>query len=298
MRVMLWLALALGVFTLSLAAQEPDWQHATDLKGIDLESLNPFQRQVALQILRDEPCSCGCNMKIAECRLKDPACSYSLSLASKVVKWLKEGQSSNDVRNELLKLPHRKPNQVLEDPLQITLGNSPARGPANAKLTIVEFSDFQCPYCSVAVGQAYQVLKMFPNDVRLVFKQFPLDELHPMARLSAEAALAANAQGKFWEMHDKLFANARKLTRDNIYGWAREIGLDMTKFEADMSSGKFKQAVQNDFAEGMNLGVQGTPTFFLNGRRYNGPFEVDVVKPLIEAELKGGPAAKQQASAK
>jgi protein-disulfide isomerase len=213
-----------------------------------------------------------------------------------VVKALKEGRTAAEVRETLSKLPRRQPPKILEDPVEISTAGSPSKGADHPKLTIVEFSDFQCPFCSVATREVDELLKMYPKDIRLVFKQFPLDELHPQARLAAEASLAANAQGKFWEMHDKLFANARKLNREMIFSIAAQVGLDMKKFTDDMASGKFKMAVQNDLAQAMNLGLQGTPSFFLNGRKYNGPFDVSAVKPYVDEELKAASAQKKKAA--
>ncbi|PYT29891.1 MAG: hypothetical protein DMG58_15410 [Acidobacteria bacterium] len=109
-----------------------------------------------------------------------------------------------------------------------------------------------------------------PADIRLVFKQFPLDT-HSQAGLAAEAALAAHAQGKFWPMHDKLYANFRDLSPEKINQWATEAGLDLVRFTVDMKSGKYKTAVQKEVDEGVEAGVQGTPTIFVNGKRYNGP---------------------------
>ena len=124
-----------------------------------------------------------------------------------------------------------------------------------------------------------------PADVRLVFKQFPLDT-HSQAGFAAEAALAAHAQGKFWSMHDKLYANFRDLSPEKINQWATEAGLDLVRFTMDMKSGKYKTAVQKELDEGVQAGVQGTPTIFVNGKRYNGPVETAPLDQVLEAELK------------
>jgi protein-disulfide isomerase len=126
----------------------------------------------------------------------------------------------------------------------------------------------------------------YPKDVKLIYKQFPLP-MHPHAPLAAEASLAANEQGKFWEMHDLMFANFRKLSRENMLEWAKQIGLDVDKFKADLDSGKFRAKVKKDEADGEAAGVYGTPAFFIDGKLYNGPMTMDAVKPILEAELKG-----------
>lgn len=285
--ILLW-ALFAGL-TFAQAPSDTEWTTATALPGIDFTGLNKEQKSAALKMLREETCNCGgCAFKIAECRMKDPQCSYSRALALKVVTELKAGKSPDDVHKVLIEAMKAgaAPRQILEDPVSISIAGDPSRGPANAKITLVEFSDFQCPYCARAVGAAYDLIKMYPNNVRLVFKQFPLD-MHPQAHLAAEASLAANAQGKFWELHDKMFANYRSLSRANILTWAKEIGLDMNKFTADLDSGKYKKMVDREEDEGMTAGVMGTPTFFINGKRYNGAMEPEMVKPLLEAELKG-----------
>lgn len=280
------------LFVLPVCLLAQNWETAKDLPGVDVAGLNPDQKVAVLKVLREESCNCGCSMKIAECRFKDPQCSYSRSLADRVVKELKAGKTLDQVRVIVAELAKEAPAQrkVLEDPVSIATQGAPSRGPAAAKVTIVEFSDFQCPYCSMAAPKVLALADLFPKDVRVVFKQFPLD-MHNQAEVAAEASLAANAQGKFWPMHDKLFANFRRLSRQNILQWAAEAGLDVPKFTADLDSHKFRAAVQKEMNEGMKAGVMGTPTFFINGKRYNGAMEPEIVKPLIEAELRPRRAA-------
>ena len=279
----------------TLFAQSPtDWQAATDLPGLDFSGLTAVQRKAVLKILREQACPCGCDMKMAECRVKDPACTFSKGLAAIAIKSVREGKTAEQVLAALKDSPLAKgpvPRPILEDPIKIPIDGAPSKGPQNARVTLVEFSDFECPYCSRAAGEVDALLKMFPNDIRLVYKQFPLS-MHPHARMAAAAALAANEQGKFWQMHDKLFANFRQLSRERILAIAKEIGLDMGRFTADVNSGKFDAVVNKDVKDGDEAGVDGTPAFFINGKHYNGPMEPSQVKPLIEAELKPVRAAK------
>ena len=221
---------------------------------------------------------------MGQCRVEDPKCAVSHKLADLVIKEASEGKTEKVIRADLEKLASEPP-PLLGDPVKISIDGDPMRGPANAKVTLVEFSDFQCPYCAKAVGEAAAVLAKYPKDVRLVFKQFPLDT-HSQAALAAEAALAAQAQGKFWELHDKLYANFRSINRDRIFVWAKEIGLDMTKFRADLDSHKYASRVSSEEKQGETAGVEGTPTFFIDGKRLNASFEAGVVSPLIQAELK------------
>lgn len=281
----LYLLLAVVLIT---QAQEP-WQTSTALPGVDFSGLSAAQKQKALQILRQQGCTCGCTMKMAECRMKDPNCAYSTALAAIVVKGLKDGKSPDEIveLEAASRFGHPpQPPKLLEDPVQIPIAGAPVRGPADARITLVEFSDFECPYCSLATAEVKTVLQAYPKDIRLVYKQFPLD-MHPHARLGAMASLAALNQDKFWPMHDKLFSNFRKLTRENILAWAKELGLDLPKFTADLDSPKLKTVVDKDLHDGEQAGVNGTPAFFINGKHYNGPFTMAELKPIFEAELKG-----------
>jgi len=263
-------------------AQE-DWRTAKALAGVDFTGLTPAQQTAALKILREEGCGCGCSMKLAECRVKDPACGVSKGLAGGVVKSLKAGKSPAEIVKQLAEEAKKgpAPQPVLEDPISISITGDPVRGPANAKVTIVEFSDFQCPYCATAAGKIDNLLAKYPKDVRLVFKQFPLD-IHGQAQLAAQASLAADKQKKFWELHDKMFANFRQLSRPNILTWAKGIGLDMPRFVKDMDSAEAKARVAKELQEGTDAGVSGTPTFFINGRKYNGAVELERLSPIVD----------------
>jgi protein-disulfide isomerase len=272
--------LLLGVLCL---AQE-SWQTAPEYPGVDWHGISGARKDAAFKFIREESCTCGCNLKIAECRMKDPTCSYSRKLASVAMKDFADGKTVAAVREDVKKAG-LEPPPVLEEPVKISLTGDPAKGPDNARVTIVEFSDFQCPFCARAVAAAYEITKQFPKDVRLVFKQFPLD-MHAQAEFGAEAALAAQAQGKFWEMHDRLYAGFPDLSRKTVLRYAQEIGLDVNRFMADVDSRKFKARVHSEEQEGEVAGVGGTPTFFINGKKYNGVFDLASVAPLIKKELK------------
>ncbi|HVE87213.1 MAG TPA: thioredoxin domain-containing protein, partial [Myxococcales bacterium] len=165
--------------------------------------------------------------------------------------------------------------------------DAPYFGPKNAKVTIVEFSDFECPYCGRAIPPLHQIKEAYPKDVKLVFRQFPLPpRMHPHAQLAAEAALAAHEQGKFWPMHDKMFENQRALERPDLEKYAEQVGLDMGKFKAALDSGKFKQKISDEQAAGGQVGVNGTPTFFINGQVHVGGPSFDQWKGLIDGEIK------------
>lgn len=275
--------LILPFFVAVLCLGQATWQAEPNPPGVDWVGLSGAKKQSALRIMQTEGCSCGCDMKIAECRIKDPACGVSKKLAGSVVKETEEGKDAAFIRADLKRIAEEPP-PVLEDPIKISTAGDPVRGPDNAKLTIVEFSDFQCPYCSTAAKQTSQVLKQFPKDVRLVFKQFPLDS-HSQAEMGAEAALAAQAQGKFWEMHDLIYGGFPNLSRSIVEGYAKQLKLDMKKFDAEMTGHKYRDRVLAEEKEGEDAGVAGTPTFYFNGKKFNGLFDVASVVPVIQKEL-------------
>jgi protein-disulfide isomerase len=145
-----------------------------------------------------------------------------------------------------------------------------AVGPSGAPVTLVEYGDFECPYC----GQAYPIVKAIQerlgDRIRFVFRNFPLSESHPHAEHAAEAAEAAGAQGRFWEMHDVLYEHQRALADRDLIGYAAGLGLDAARVARELEQGAFAAKVRADFRGGVRSGVNGTPTFFINGVRYDG----------------------------
>jgi protein-disulfide isomerase len=181
-------------------------------------------------------------------------------------------------------------NKPLSAEVQAAIAaNSPASfGPANAKVQIVEFSDFQCPFCSQAAGVVHKIRAKYGDRVRFTFRQFPLP-MHPNAREAAEAALAAGTQGKFWEFHDRLFKNQNQLDRAALEEHAKESGLNVAAFKKSLDEHKFAPAVDADLKLGEKAQVNGTPSMFVNGTRVANPTNFEVVSQLIEAALKGSP---------
>lgn len=151
------------------------------------------------------------------------------------------------------------------------------RGPADAPLTLIEYADFECPYCREAHAVVADVERRFAGRLRFVFRQFPLREIHPHAEGAAEAAEAAGAQGRFWEMYDRLFAHSRALGSDNLTGYARAAGVpDLERFERELGERRYRAVIDEAIDRAEASGVEGTPTFFINGQ----PFEAD---PTVEA---------------
>jgi protein-disulfide isomerase len=160
--------------------------------------------------------------------------------------------------------------------------NDHVQGPAKAPVTIVEYGDYECPYC----GEAYPVVKALQKRVgeqmRFVFRNFPLAEAHPHAEHAAEAAEAAGAQGKFWEMHDLLYENQDALEDEDLVRYAKALHLDVPRFIKEMEAHAHAERVRADFSSGVRSGVNGTPTFFINGVRHDGAFDLGSLMAAIK----------------
>jgi protein-disulfide isomerase len=156
------------------------------------------------------------------------------------------------------------------------------RGPRAAPVTLVEYGDYECPFC----GQAYYVVKDIEqragNLMRVVFRNFPLTSIHPHAERAAEASEAAGAQGRFWEMHDRLYENQLSLEDEDLLEYGPLVGLDIPRFVLDMQEGQYLIRIREDLLSGAHSGVNGTPTFFINGVRHDGPWDLVSLMTAIE----------------
>jgi protein-disulfide isomerase len=177
--------------------------------------------------------------------------------------------------------------KVLLDPYRIDVAadDDPAKGPATAPVTLVEFSDFQCPYCARVGPALKRVEEVYGDQVRIVFKDFPLLQIHNNAAKAAEAGSCANEQGKFWALHDKMFENQSKLSVAEIKQHAKEAGLDANAFDQCLDSGKQTAEWTKDLADGEKYGVTGTPAFFVNGRLLGGAASFEKLAEVIDDEL-------------
>jgi protein-disulfide isomerase len=171
--------------------------------------------------------------------------------------------------------------------VEVSTEGAPIRGASDAPVTVVEFSDFECPFCKQTHPTLKQLLERYPGKVRLVYRDFPLDSIHPQARRAAEAARCAQDQGKFWEYHDVLFTQSPQLAPEDLRRYAGQVGVDVTKFDSCLAAGIQKAAVQRDLDEGIRLGITGTPAFFVNGRTLTGAQPLEAFTRLIEQELAG-----------
>ena len=177
-------------------------------------------------------------------------------------------------------------HKVVSERLFVPVGESDhSLGPETALVTLVEYGDYQCPFC----GQAYPIIKELLDRVgrrvRFVFRNFPLATIHPDAELAAEAAEAAGAQGRFWAMHDDLFENQEALGSDDLVEYASALGLDESRFVGELTEHVHIARVREDFMGGVRGGVNGTPTFFINGSRHDGPYDFESLLEAIESEI-------------
>jgi protein-disulfide isomerase len=160
------------------------------------------------------------------------------------------------------------------------------QGNSGATIELVEYGDYQCPHC----GHAYPIIKQaqeaLGDKLKFVFRNFPLSEIHPEARLAAVAAEAASKQDKYWEMHDIIFENQQHLKKANLLEYARRINLDVSRFQEDLDSPDLMDLVEDDFESGVRSGVNGTPTFFVNGRKYGGSWEPEEFIGYLNSRLR------------
>lgn len=165
----------------------------------------------------------------------------------------------------------------------------PARGRNAAPVTIVEFGDFQCPYCKQAESSLRAVMEQYPQKVRIVFRNLPLTQIHPNAKIAAEAAVCADRQGKFWEMHDAMYDDQSALNADSLMNTAARLGLDAHRFAACLADGSTRSSLEADAEAAQDLGLEGTPYFFINGRPLDGNVPVETFQSIIADELHRAP---------
>ena len=213
--------------------------------------------------------------------LNDKQQEAAKSMIDEIIPLIKEGKTESQIIQYLQEQDAKKITRY-----RVEIGDSPTKGPDSAKVTIVEYTDFQCPFCAKVQPTLTQILEKYPQDVRKVFKQHPL-AFHKDAPLAAEASLAAGAQGKFWEMKEVLFNNQKQLQEENLIKYAQELGLDLEQFKSDLSTHKYKAQVDRETQEAVKLGATGTPAFFVNGRYLSGAKPLESFVKVIDEELSG-----------
>lgn len=245
---------------------EPAEQHATgdeavSLPGVDLGPMTRAERRMFRRIVEDQLSPCDEPVSLATCVAEERACKACGPAVRYLRRLVLDGHSRATIE-ERLRARYRPDGAA-----SIPVGDAPVRGSAMAPITVVEFSDFECPSCGAAHPVIASALQRFPDQVRFVMMNYPLPS-HPNAGEAARAAVAAGRQDRFWEMHDLLFEHQHALNRARIVALAREIGIDEARFLADLESDAVRDQVDAQKELGRRLNIEGTPTFFVNGRRF------------------------------
>lgn len=239
------------------------------LEAVDLSELTAAERRIWVDLVNELLSPCGEPVSVARCAAGsagggggERGCRQCVPATRFVARLISEGYERTQIE-ELYDLRYGRDTTV-----EVATDGFPTRGGAMAPVTIVEFSDFECPYCGRAHPLLAELLREFEGQVRVVFRNYPLSG-HPRAMPAARAAVAAGEQGKFWEMADLLFEHQRQLEDEDLERYAQQLGLDMERFRADLRSPETQAAIERDREEGHRLGVEGTPSFFINGRRFS-----------------------------
>ncbi len=247
------------------------------LPGVDLSKLQDDEKASFGRLTQKYPSACGKPHSLAVSLRTDPACKRSLYAARYLVTLLSAHFLESETE-EQYDLRFSAPKVVID------VKGSPVRGDAKAKVSIVEFSDFQCPHCKHIQPILESVLKDYPGQVNLIFKCFPLTTIHPDARGAATAAIAAGRQGQFWAFHDKLFGGDQEHdSAADLEHIAKDLKLDLGKWKGDLPAAE--AAVDHDRSDGEKLEIGATPTIFIAGRKYQGPLDADQFKDWVAEAL-------------
>ncbi|HEY3819396.1 MAG TPA: thioredoxin domain-containing protein [Polyangiaceae bacterium] len=261
------LRVALLVLLASCGGSAKDPSTATgqdvDLPGVDTSQFTPRERHEFSQFVRELPAPCkDVAVPVAQCVLERRPCPACLPAAQAIAKAVREGMSGGQVEDLY------KERFDVSTSRAIPVAGSPTRGPEDAHVVIVEFADFECPFCQKIAPELQAIWEKRRDKVRFVYKFMPL-AMHPHGEIAARAGIAAQMQGKFWEMEKLLFANGQHLEQPDLEKYAASIGLDLDKFRADMQSPEAKARIDADRKLGDDLHVKGTPTIFIDGREYD-----------------------------
>lgn len=260
---------------------DPATAGPVDLPGVDTSELTRREQREWSTYVTEllAPCS-DQPVSIAQCVKESRACEACRPAAEFLKAQVRRGRTRAQAEGAF------RVRFSAEEVKSIELGDSPSKGPKDAAVTVVEWADYQCPHCAAVNPLMTRLLRQFPQDVRLVFKNYPLAS-HENAEYAARAAVAAGKQGKYWEMHELLFANQAKLTKDYSV-FAKQLSLDVPRFIKDYESEAVADEVQADKKQGDKLGLQGTPMIYINGRHFTGghfDYEEDLAD-FVQLEIK------------
>jgi len=262
---------------------------STDLPAGTFDGLNDAQKYAVMKVLNENECNCGCDKgSLANCAAHDPECPNSPKKLKEAVELARAGKTAAQIQAEMFGAAPAKPaiaaRPTENSVYRVPIDGSPVQGKSSALVTMVEFSDYQCPFCSRANATVNQLEKDYGDKLRLVMKQNPLP-FHEHAKSAALAAMAAGQQGKYWEIHEKLFSNQQALDDASIARYAEQIGLNVAKWNEAMKNPKLEQTIRKDQALAASLGANGTPAFFINGRKIVGAQPIDIFKATIDQEI-------------
>ena len=231
------------------------------IANVDTSQLTDVEKNLWIDLVNDQLSPCGEPISVAKCAEESKRCGACVTAARYLARLVMEGYDRTTL------VEYYRTRFGSKDKLSLAIDDSPSRGAPMAKVTIVEFSDFQCPHCAAAHPELTRLLREFEGRVRLVYKYFPLSS-HTRAVAAAQAAEAARAQGKFWEMHDLLFEHQREAEDADIQKYATQLGLDLERFNRDLTSEVTLKRVEADKALGQKLGIEATPSLFVDGRPF------------------------------
>ncbi len=241
------------------------------------DKLDDLGKKVFTRVSSSESSVCG----DAQSLIKSwPSCRRSVAALRYVAKSVEAGYTDSEIAERLAK--RYRPVTAKK----IDVADAPMKGNPSAKITLIEFADYECPHCRRFQPVLHQIMDEFRSDVKLYFKHYPLPQ-HTNARLAAEAAVAAQKQGKFWQYQDKLWEKSEELTPAEIEKAAKEVGLDLTKFRQDVASEPVKARVQKDRSDGQAAGIEATPTLYINGREYTDGRDTDSLREWIKDAISG-----------
>ena len=246
----------------SAAAPNPAKAADSALPGVNLKGLEKQELEALHSLLSDGACPCNPKVTLKTC-IQDKTCKDATVLANFGADKFREGLGIEEVNEKVIR-------KYIEDFVRYNfdLVKSPRKGSPTAKIVMVEFADFECPHCAEMKTIVNNLLKRFPNDLAVVFKQFPLPH-HRFSKTAALAALASHQQGKFWQMHDLIFQNQGKLTDAKFVDFAKELGINVVRFKADMAAESTLKRLRAEQQEAMQANISGTPAIYINGRAYS-----------------------------
>lgn len=294
--------ISMPVSAAEFKAKKPTTYTESDFskKELDLSGLDEKQKEQVLKILNDYNCTCGCTKGTwANCIKTDIKCPFSCPMGAAVVKMVSLGKSDKRVLSFLDRFwkgsggkgkggkPKEDPNKIYP----VTTMNAPVKGPKDAPVTLIEYTDYQCPFCKRVQPTIEALLKEYPDKIRFSSMNNPLS-FHKQALPAAMAARAAGNQGKFWEMREILFENSRKLKDADLVGYAQDIGLDIDKFNTDRKDEKLKAEILKEQKQAVRNNATGTPAFFINGKKLSGARPLAQFKAAVDEALKAKKGGK------